>query len=1083
MPEVAPGLDGARALLGYLRDLAAARRETDRERAAADEVHWLADLPGEVYVETDAGPGDALFSVPVIPLTPPAVLEEFDGWLAMRHWYRTLRGMAGRAAAHGAEVSLVTGLLTWRPAGGRPVRDHLLSAPVRIVVDERSGRVDVVLAGPAAPRDRPLPAALPGYSADRADWVWDAVRSGQAIGLRPSVSDVLRKWCSAAFGGRGETVAFREDWAPVPPDAPAPSVPQLRLAPALVLRAPGRAAVAGHYETLLARLGDGPPPGGVAAFLEPGPRSPLLHVAESGPATIADMIGGMLARGRRVLVAVPDGAAARELHATLPEGIAGLCAAVTDAEPAGEAGDPDRVVAGLLARAADHDAYGHAQHVDDLAARESRARETAAGLADRLRDAEGAGSHDLGSGYGGGRSDLDLRLRAEAADHGWLPPRHGLPERPPISGVEAAELVRLLATATPSRRARTAQRDVDPATLPTPPYLRTLIEAEATANARAERAETTLSRRLRRCDPRLLARLDGCAGAIGAALRELGLDGHPGGWDQADHAVRAFGDALARRRPAVWERVAEMTSRAGWAERAMRSLAGHRVVLPPGEPNLRKVAGAAQQLRRFLADGGTLKRGPLRSATQRQTEPLLQGISVDGGPPVTAEQLDILFTHLMVLIACRELQYVWEAAGVSFPADVPLADRVARFARAHARLSRIRDVLPAINETAELLARAGLGIQLTHPVQWHGYVTALESALLGIGAGRATADITTLRDAIAVADHAPPELDAALAAIDARDADAYARALRGLAEARHERALQARCDQLLARLRAAHPELADLLVATAGEPAWPARLERWEEAWAWARAMAGLAELPRSATELRLRAEMENAGERLREASARLAAAQAWGECLARINRASTEPTEIVPVWIVPLWRIPDVLPPTSDAFDVVIVDGEHSAGAEALFLLWYAPRTILVGHGGPALPAPGTELFTTPPRDLAGIVTPTATLFEILLARFTNETRPRQPPPPEPEPAPEPEPEQAPSPSGSLQQGRSIVTYKREELAALVGQVAEREPDLSDDQLVEVVSRLLGCPEDEALLVSARVRYALESHRGTGIP
>jgi hypothetical protein len=48
-----------------------------------------------------------------------------------------------------------------------------------------------------------------------------------------------------------------------------------------------------------------------------------------------------------------------------------------------------------------------------------------------------------------------------------------------------------------------------------------------------------------------------------------------------------------------------------------------------------------------------------------------------------------------------------------------------------------------------------------------------------------------------------------------------------------------------------------------------------------------------------------------------------------------------------------------------------------------------------------------------------------------------------------------------------------------IVGRIAEREPDLTDDQIVELVARLLDCPEDEELLVGARLRYAVEQYRG----
>ncbi len=64
------------------------------------------------------------------------------------------------------------------------------------------------------------------------------------------------------------------------------------------------------------------------------------------------------------------------------------------------------------------------------------------------------------------------------------------------------------------------------------------------------------------------------------------------------------------------------------------------------------------------------------------------------------------------------------------------------------------------------------------------------------------------------------------------------------------------------------------------------------------------------------------------------------------------------------------------------------------------------------------------------------------------------------------------------MRRGQSIAGYKRPELVEIVGRIADREPDLTDDQIVELVTRLLACPEDEALLVGARLRYAVELHR-----
>ncbi|WP_396454234.1 hypothetical protein, partial [Actinomadura sp.] len=904
----------AARLLGFLRDLARARRRPSRDLADHDHVHWLAGLPGDVYVEADAGPGDVLFSVPVIPLTPPVVLDEFDGWLGLRNWYRILRELADE------EVVLATGLLSWRPA----VHDHLLSTPVRIVVDDRTERIDVVLTGHTTLRDRDLLSGHPGFRP--AGWIADAVQAGQGFGLNTSVGDVLRKWSQVALTTPAD---YREDWTPGT-DAVSPA-PRVRLAPALVVRRPGRAAIADHHAALLSLLPRGVPEG-LARLVSGKPQ--VMHVPERAPETIPDLLAGLLSRGHRVLVATSGPAASAALRAALPEDLAALAA--TDRATAAQ------IVEAL--RTAEPDAEAAAE-------RERAAERRVDELARRVDDAAGEPAPD--------RRDEDPELS-------WLPVRPDMPPTPPISRSEAAELVVLLAEESPERKARTAQRDVDPGALPSAAYVRTLIEAEIAAAERAERAKTDLSRRLRDGDPTLLARLDGDASVVAAALHDLGLDGHPSGWNPADLAARAFGDALAERRPLIWARVSEMTSRAQWAERALAELGAHRVDLP-ADADLRGLAAAAQDLRAHLAGGGTLKRGPLRSAAQRQAEPLLTTVTVDGAAPTTPELLDLVHTDLMVRITCRELQYVWEAAGISFPADLPPAERVARFVRAHARLARVGEAMRAIDSTRRLLERNGFAIVLEHPVQWHTYASDLRNALEGLGVNRAGADLDALRDSIAPAGaDDPPELAAAVEAIDARDAAAYGRALGALAEARHERSLQIRCDELLARVRAVHPDLANLMIATDGDEAWQARTRRWDDAWAWAR-RAGAA--PPAAD--RARAELAAAEEELDAARAAHTGARAWTAAVALAD---------VPAWILPLWRIPDVLPPTPDSFDVVIVDGEHEAGAEALFLLWLAPRAILVGPAGADLPAPEGPLPATRlPSHLHEAITPTTPLFRAL--------------------------------------------------------------------------------------------------------
>jgi very-short-patch-repair endonuclease len=51
-----------------------------------------------------------------------------------------------------------------------------------------------------------------------------------------------------------------------------------------------------------------------------------------------------------------------------------------------------------------------------------------------------------------------------------------------------------------------------------------------------------------------------------------------------------------------------------------------------------------------------------------------------------------------------------------------------------------------------------------------------------------------------------------------------------------------------------------------------------------------------------------------------------------------------VPAWVMPIGEVLSTIPAVRDSFDVVIVDEGSQAGLDSLFLLWLAPRVIIVG-------------------------------------------------------------------------------------------------------------------------------------------
>ena len=70
------------SLVEFLRDVALARRRRILDVSEYDTVLWLDDLPAEVSVEVNAGPGEVLFSVPRLrPEAPPEPPAALTNWL------------------------------------------------------------------------------------------------------------------------------------------------------------------------------------------------------------------------------------------------------------------------------------------------------------------------------------------------------------------------------------------------------------------------------------------------------------------------------------------------------------------------------------------------------------------------------------------------------------------------------------------------------------------------------------------------------------------------------------------------------------------------------------------------------------------------------------------------------------------------------------------------------------------------------------------------------------------------------------------------------------------------------------------
>ncbi len=858
---------------------------------------------------------------------------------------------------------------------------------------------------------------------------------------------------------------------------------ELRLAPAVVLRRRERASLIGYYDAMLRAL-HGPAaqaPLGLAQLvtameaderlawlaeegaasgellgadpLFPLPANPeQLRIMErlrvnngvvvQGPPgtgkthTIANLVSALLAQGQRVLVTSQKAQALRVLRDKLPVEVAKLCVSVTDLERAGSS----ELEGSVKAMSNRHSGFDEAAHDDEVTRSTLRRADLTAKvdtLTDQvraLREAETYEHAEVAPGYAGTLAEIARRLRAAAPRHGWMPVP--VPETTvdvPLTAVEAGELLRLLADGSPERAARVHQTQVDVADYASAAEVRAMVAAEQAALDAASRGSTEVSRQLDGCDATVLRGLQERADLARHVAAQLGLDADVAKWSPQDWAVTAITDALAQRNTTLWNQIEAGRGQVEAAERAISTLGFRQVLIgtAPGTATAR--LALIRPLRDHLADGGKLRGGPFKSGAQRDAEPVLEVSTVDGVAVTTAEQVNLVAAALEAQACVETLSRGWAMVGVSLggSADEPVPQSVARVVDAYRRLTLVGGFLEAITHVREALTAVRSYLPLGDLEGWQEFVDALDAVRLRVDADTATAALRTTAErlSLAAADpDAPPELTRAAAAVTARDPDAYAQALAELADAGRERAEQLACDALADRLRSAHPGLAALMADTVHAEEWPTRLSDWDGAWAWGRADTFFIQQRQPGREQQLEAELADTGARLRQETAQLAAAQAWGHCLRRMTatqaqalqayeqhmravgkgtgryasrfrtlarEAMREARDAVPAWIMPLDVVLETLAPVRDSFDVAIVDEASQASLEDLFLLWLAPRVIVVGDDKQCAPsqvrlgelepifAKLSSYLPELPGYLRDAYTPKSSLFDLLRTRF----------------------------------------------------------------------------------------------------
>lgn len=750
--------------------------------------------------------------------------------------------------------------------------------------------------------------------------------------------------------------------------------------------------------------------------------------------TIANLVSALLAQGQRVLVTSEKAQALRVLRDKLPEGMQELCVSLTDASAKGNS-DLARSVATLAGRKSDFIASRTQREIADLSFKRDEVRGRRARLLEDIRavrEAETYRHPEIAQGFTGTLAQIALRLNDTADEDSWL--GTGIDGELPLTAQQVDELLELLRSETDERIARRTQR-LPGAELAMP------VERFAELTATIRLGDTAragdrggLVGALESLPADQLAELDSvCRDIAESAVQARNL---PQNRQWALHVVdRLLGQGELR----TWRRALDELPVVDEVVR-LDDAAGFASIVITCPLDATAAVAALAAWASHLEQGGAAKK-LFKSAEQKAAEPYFDTVQVDGRPASSASAARTAEQHLRVGLLAQRLHAAFAPLDYQIRLDGPRGAIVEQLLALRRTCAAVGQVLRAVEWSREVVAAL--------PASSRPWVTSLGQAeelaalALGVAHARAAAlarveldtTLERLRAAVPPAERAP-ETGRLFDAIRDADDHEYAEALVDMNRAAAQLVERARCDELYERAHRASASLAAELRRDPADEAWTRRLRRWPQAWARSVAVTWFEQQVAPGREQQLEAELGVAVADLAQLTASLAASKAWLACLTRMNASQVQALQAyrnsmanvgkgtgkfaeryrqaareamqhaqdaVPAWVMPIQQVLASIPPSPNAFDVVIVDEASQAELTSAFLLWLAPRVIVVGDdkqctpseisGGalqPVFDRIDTELHDFPSY-LRNSFTPKDSVFSVLRSRFGQVVRLRE--------------------------------------------------------------------------------------------
>lgn len=896
------------------------------------------------------------------------------------------------------EIVIGFGFLAWF-RNGQSIRRHLITAPAEILVDQESGVISV----------QPVDAGRNRFELDMLEAddrgnptvtraLGEEVEAADPISLGDLATTQLLRWINTAH----PSGMFLPDLQPTP----ARPEMEVRLAPALILRKRGQRTVSDLLNDISQQLASGTPaPEGVErlvtdeefdrgqsdntqALVDPEIYFPLPSNEEQrqivdrmahqrgilvqGPPgtgkshTIANLVAHLLAQGKRVLVTSHTERALKVLRAKLPEEIQPLCIALlgNDRDSIREL---ENSVEEISTRQADWSEIDAQQRVDRIRSRLADYRSRAAEVANELRLIRESETHTVSIGtYRGTRQQIAMQLAEQREDLSWIPDV-AVSEQPPISSLEFAQLLDLVATLDDEATAAAEAELPDPDQMTSPSRLQQIAGSEMAILNGLEAARRRYGSEidnLIRSQPEALHR---AANALSELNREIATLVRQSPWASA-----AVADCLDERR-AVWETL--MTEARGHEKSADGLTEAFNVQLEaPKHLSIGSLRAVATDLLGHVRAGGKIKGGPLAPKVVKTHRPVLENVRLDGMPLTQASHFERLLKRLDLDDAIEGLASSWGNRVTRPEGTIP--QRLAVYRQESATLGRVLGLSSLKESAVEALA----SLPVNSRVLWSDsgslveHESRFQAALDAQNIDNARADIARAKEAVGEDRH---WITRKLRdAIDQRDHEAYREGLGALHRHRDLAKRARHRNELRGRLKLAAPSLA-AVISVGTDPVWTARANRLEAAWMWKFASMRLAELSDPHRTAQLSAEetrlIDNQLNTLGELAATLSwqrmfaslktpeaqALAAWAQAVKKIGKGTGKYAEnhrrtartymdkardAIPAWIMPMYRVAESVRATPEIFDVVIVDEASQSGVESLFLFYLGKRVIVVG-------------------------------------------------------------------------------------------------------------------------------------------